>query len=118
MQHTCDERSCFATVRTRMCLIWFGGRLSKGEYDARLMADTPKRRARRRFADEFKVGVVRLVLDDGMTVGGVTRAMDLAVTAARELVTRVCRIARTSPLRRCNRLISLTRAGSTAPLRC
>ena len=59
----------------------FGGQLSKGEYDARLMADTPKRRARRRFADEFKVGVVRLVLDDGMTVGGVTRAMDLAVTA-------------------------------------
>jgi hypothetical protein len=31
---------------------------------SRPMADTPKRRARREFTDEFKAGVVRLVLDD------------------------------------------------------
>jgi transposase-like protein len=33
------------------------------------MAETPKRRARRQFTDDFKAGVVRLVLDDGKTVG-------------------------------------------------
>ena len=30
---------------------------------SRPMADTPKRRARRQFTDEFKAGAVRLVLD-------------------------------------------------------
>jgi transposase-like protein len=33
------------------------------------MADTPKRRALRQFTDEFKASAVRLVLDDGKTVG-------------------------------------------------
>ena len=52
------------------------------------MADTPKRRARRQFTDEFKAGVVRLVLDDGKTVGAVARDMDLTETAVREWVKR------------------------------
>jgi transposase len=52
------------------------------------MVDTPKRRARRQFTDEFKTGVVRLVLDDGKTVGAVARDMDLTETAVREWVKR------------------------------
>ena len=52
------------------------------------MADTPTRRARRQFTDEFKDGVVRLVLDDGKTVGAVARDMDLTETAVREWVKR------------------------------
>ncbi len=52
------------------------------------MADTPKRRARRQFTDEFKAGVVRLVLDDGKTVSAVARDMDLTETAVREWVKR------------------------------
>ena len=55
---------------------------------SRPMADTPTRRARRQFTDEFKSGVVRLVLDDGKTVGAVARDMDLTETAVREWVKR------------------------------
>ena len=35
------------------------------------------RRARRRFSDEFIAGAVRLVLDEGKTVGAVARELDL-----------------------------------------
>ena len=52
------------------------------------MTDSPKRRARRQFTDEFKSGVVRLVLDEGKTVGAVARDMDLTETAVREWVKR------------------------------
>ena len=52
------------------------------------MPDTPQRRARRQFTDEFKAGVVRLVLDEGKTVGAVARDMDLTETAVREWVKR------------------------------
>ena len=52
------------------------------------MTDSPKRRARRQFTDEFKTGVVRLVLDEGKTVGAVARDMDLTETAVREWVKR------------------------------
>src|SRR5689334_16987553 len=55
---------------------------------SRPMADTPKRRARRQFTDEFKAGVVRLVLDEGKSVGAVARDMDLTETAVREWVKR------------------------------
>jgi len=55
---------------------------------SRPMADTPKRRPRRQFTDEFKAGVVRLVLDEGKSVGGVARDMDLTETAVREWVKR------------------------------
>ena len=48
---------------------------------------TPKR-PRRQFTDEFKAGVVRLVLDEGKTVGAVSRDMDLTETAVRAWVTR------------------------------
>jgi transposase len=52
------------------------------------MADTPTRRPRRQFTDEFKAGVVRLVLDEGKTIGAVARDMDLTETAVREWVKR------------------------------
>jgi transposase len=52
------------------------------------MADTPKRRSRRQFTDEFKASAVRLVLDDGKTVGAAARDLDLTETALREWVRR------------------------------
>jgi len=35
------------------------------------------RRVRRQFSDEFRAGAVRLVLDEGKTVGAVARELDL-----------------------------------------
>jgi transposase len=55
---------------------------------SRPMADTPKRRPRRQFTDEFQAGAVRLVLDDGKTVGAAARDLDLTETALREWVKR------------------------------
>src|SRR5204863_7498211 len=52
------------------------------------MADTPKRRPRRQFTDEFKAGAVRLVLDEGQTVAAAARDLDLTETALREWVRR------------------------------
>jgi transposase len=52
------------------------------------MADTPKRRPRRRFDDDFKAQAVRLVLDEGKGVGSVARDLDLTETALREWVNR------------------------------
>ena len=55
---------------------------------SRPMADTPKRRTRRQFTDEFKASAVRLVLDEGKSVGSVARDLDLTETALREWVNR------------------------------
>jgi transposase len=52
------------------------------------MADTPTRRPRRRFDDDYKAQAVRLVLDEGKTVGSVARDLDLTETALREWVSR------------------------------
>jgi transposase len=52
------------------------------------MAETPKRRPRRRFDDDFKAQAVRLVLDEGKSVGSVARDLDLTETALREWVNR------------------------------
>jgi transposase len=52
------------------------------------MADTPKRRSRRQFTDEFKASAVRLVLDEGKSVGSAARDLDLTETALREWVKR------------------------------
>ena len=46
------------------------------------------RRPRRRFDNEFKEQAVRLVLDEGKTVGAVARDLDLTETALREWVKR------------------------------
>jgi len=42
---------------------------------------TSGRRPRRRFTDEFKEGAVRLVVDEGKTVGAVARELDLTASA-------------------------------------
>src|SRR5262245_25662870 len=56
---------------------------------SRAMADSAKkRRPRRRFDDDFKQQAVRLVLDEGKTVGAVARDLDLTETALREWVKR------------------------------
>src|ERR1700716_1094344 len=53
------------------------------------MAETTKgRRSRRRFDDDFKAQAVRLVLDEGKSVGAVARDLDLTETALREWVQR------------------------------
>ena len=52
------------------------------------MGDTPTRRPRRQFTDEFKAGAVRLVLDEGKSVGAAARDLDLTETALREWVRR------------------------------
>jgi|SRR2546421_11403260 transposase len=53
------------------------------------MADTSKsRRARRQFDDDFKAQAVRLVLDEGKSVGAVARDLDLTETALRTWVKR------------------------------
>jgi hypothetical protein len=45
---------------------------------SRPMAETPKRRRpRRRFDDDFKEQAVRLVLDEGKSVGAAARDLDL-----------------------------------------
>jgi transposase len=53
------------------------------------MAETPKhRRPRRQFDDDFKAQAVRLVLDEGKTVGAAARDLDLTETALRGWVKR------------------------------
>jgi transposase len=46
------------------------------------------RRARRHFTEEFRAGAVRLVLDEGQTVGRVARDLDLTASALRAWVAR------------------------------
>ena len=50
---------------------------------SRPMADTPTRRPRRQFDDEFKAQAVRLVLEDGKTIPTVARDLDLTESALR-----------------------------------
>jgi transposase len=45
------------------------------------MSRSSGRRPRRQFSDEFKEGAVRLVLDEGKTVGAVARELDLTASA-------------------------------------
>lgn len=40
-------------------------------------SDKLGRRVRRQFSDEFRTGAVRLVLDEGKTIGAVARELDL-----------------------------------------
>ncbi len=53
---------------------------------SRMRSGSGGRRARRQFTDEFKAGAVRLVLDEGRTVGAVARELDLTETAFRKWV--------------------------------
>jgi len=46
-----------------------------------MITGTEGRRARRRFTDEFKGGAVRLVLDEGKSIGSVARELDLTASS-------------------------------------
>ena len=48
---------------------------------SRPMTDTPTRRPRRQFTEEFKAQTVRLVLDEGKSVHAVARELDLVPSA-------------------------------------
>ncbi len=48
---------------------------------SRMGSDKTRRRVRRQFSEEFKAGAVRLVLDDGKSVGAVARELDLTASA-------------------------------------
>ena len=47
---------------------------------------TAGRRARRQFSEEFRIGAVRLILDEGKTVGAVARELDLTPSALAQWV--------------------------------
>ena len=55
---------------------------------SRMAKETKSRRPRRRFDDDFKAQAVRLVLDEGKTVGAAARDLDLTEPALREWVKR------------------------------
>ena len=48
---------------------------------SRMPKRSTPRRPRRQFSDEFRSGAVRLVLDEGKTVGAVARELDLTPSA-------------------------------------
>jgi transposase len=50
------------------------------------MTDTTPTRPRRSFAAEFKAGAVRLVLDEGKSIAGVARDLDVGETSLRHWV--------------------------------
>ena len=52
------------------------------------MADRKPKRVRRNFTDEFKAGAVRLVIDEGKSVGAAARDLDLSESALRTWVER------------------------------
>jgi transposase len=52
------------------------------------MADSSKRRPRRRFDDDFKAQAVRLVLDDGKSIPSVARDLNLTESNLRVWVAR------------------------------
>ncbi len=52
------------------------------------MPDTKGRRPRRQFDEEFKAQAVRLVLQDGKSIGAVARDLDLTESALRQWVER------------------------------
>jgi transposase len=51
-------------------------------------SSTGKRRTRRQFTDDFKASAVRLVLDEGQTISGVARNLDLTANSLRIWVDR------------------------------
>jgi transposase len=50
------------------------------------MAETKRKRSRRSFTDDFKASAVRLVLDEGKTVGAAARDLDLTESSLRNWV--------------------------------
>jgi transposase len=55
--------------------------IRKADTMAKMGSDKLGRRVRRQFTDEFRAGAVRLVLDEGKTMGAVARELDLTPSA-------------------------------------
>jgi transposase len=55
---------------------------------AQKMSDKAAKRPRRHFTDEYKAGAVRLVLEEGKTIGHVARDLDLTASALSTWVER------------------------------
>src|SRR6187200_405739 len=55
---------------------------------SRPMAESPKRRPRRQFDDDFKAQAVRLVLDEGKSIPATARDLDLTESNLRTWVER------------------------------
>jgi transposase len=53
-----------------------------------MATETKSHRVRRSFTEEFRAGAVRLVIDEGKTVGQVARELDLTESALRNWVER------------------------------
>ena len=53
-----------------------------------MATDKKSQRVRRSFTDEFKAGAVRLVIDEGKSVGQAARELDLTESALRMWVER------------------------------
>ena len=71
-----------------MGLIRSRGHFPKGGYDVPDGATNQGSAPTRQFDDEFKAGAVRLVLDEGRSVGQVARDLDLTESALRNWVDR------------------------------
>jgi transposase len=56
---------------------------------ARMGSSESERRVRRQFSEEFKASAVRLVLEEGKSVGAVARELDLTASALRLWVKHV-----------------------------
>ena len=54
------------------------------------MPDTKPKRTRRTFTDDFKAGAIRLVLDEGRSVAGAARDLDVTESALRTWVEHAC----------------------------
>jgi transposase len=52
------------------------------------VTETTRKRSRRNFTDEFKANAVRLVLDEGKSVGAAARDLDLTESSLRNWVER------------------------------
>ena len=61
------------------------------------MPETKRKRSRRSFSEEFKAGAVRLVLEEGKTVGAAARDLDLTESSLRKWVERVSVLSENDP---------------------
>ena len=60
----------------------------KADTMSRMGSSKTGRRARRQFTEEFRTGAVRLVLDEGKTVGAVARELDLTPSSLAKWVSQ------------------------------
>ena len=87
-QRQTDRNVVTTLTEVFLGLIRFGGQLPDGDTMSRPWPTRQSGRTQRQFTDEFKASAVRLVLDEGKTVGATARDLDLTETAMSEWVKR------------------------------